>query len=117
MQPKLIFRLCILMACFPILLAGCRDAAGEANPLVGKWKHLEPTSGITVILEFTADKIRFSSEGVEPAETSYTYGDADTIKYRNLETGMDVEASYSIAGDKLTIAFYGENKIEYTRAK
>ena len=99
-----------------IMLSGC-GGGNSNNKLIGKWEHKEPESGITVILEFTSSQLSFSSAGVDPAKASYTYVDDDTIKVRNPDTGVDVETSYSIDGDKLTIAFSGEAKVEFTRVK
>jgi hypothetical protein len=98
-----------------IMLAGCDGSSN--NKLVGKWEHKEPESGITVIVEFTSKQLSFSAEGVDPAKASYTYVDEDTIKVRNPATGVDVDTRYSIDGDKLSIAFNGEDTVEFTRVK
>jgi hypothetical protein len=113
---KKTFRVLALLTIFPLLFSAC-GRGGSSNKLIGKWEHTEPTSGITVILEFTSNKLSFSAAGVDPAETSYTYVDEDTIKVRNPDSGADVETSYSIDGDKLTITFSGEDKVEFNRAK
>jgi hypothetical protein len=102
---------------FTLLFSACEADGGKSNPLIGKWEHHESASGVTVILEFTSDHLSFSAEGVNPAKTSYTYVDEDTIMVRNPDTNADVETSYSIQGDKLTIAFSGEGKVEFTRVK
>ena len=100
-----------------IFLTGCGRNGSTDNKLVGKWEHKEPTSGIVVMLEFTQNKIRFSAEGVDPAETSYTYVDEETIKVKNPDSGTEVVTSYTISGEKLTIAFSGEDKVVFTRVK
>jgi hypothetical protein len=116
MVQKVSYRAWVYMVIISILLFGC-DAGNSNNKLVGKWEHKEPESGITVILEFTSSQLSFSAAGVDPAKASYTYIDEDTIKVRNPDTGVDVETSYSINGDKLAIAFSGEDKVEFTRVK
>jgi hypothetical protein len=114
---KVTFRVSALLTLFSLLFSACGRGGSSNNHLIGKWEHKEPASGITVILEFTNNKLSFSAEGVNPAETSYLYVDEDTIKVRNPDTGADVETSYSIDGDKLTIAFSGEAKVEFIRVK
>jgi len=114
MGPKVSYRTLACVVIISILLTGC---GGSNNKLIGKWEHKEPASGITVILEFTSSKLSFSAEGVEPAETSYTYVDEETIMVRNPDSGAYAETSYSIDGDKLTIAFSGEDQVEFYRVK
>jgi hypothetical protein len=114
---RVTYRILACICTAALFFTACGPRNNSNNKLIGKWEHTEPTKGITVTLEFTRDKIDFSAEGVAPANTSYTYIDENTIKYRNLETGLDVETSYTIDGDKLTIAFYGDTTIEYTRVK
>jgi len=100
-----------------LLFSACAGDGSKDNPLIGKWQHYEPTSGVTVVLEFTSDKLSFSAKGATTAKTAYRYVDKDTIMVRNPDTNTDVETSYSIQGDKLTIAFSGEDKVEFTRVK
>ena len=116
MLQKVSYRMLAYFAIISILLTGC-GGSNKGNKLVGKWEHREPSSGITVMLEFTKNKLSFSAAGVDPAETSYIYVDEDTIKVRNPDTGADVETSYSIDGDRLMIAFSGEDKVEFSRVK
>jgi len=99
-----------------VFITGC-GSSSPSNKLIGKWEHREPDSGIVVVLEFTKDKLSFSSVGVTSAKTSYLYIDEDTIKVRNPDTGAEVDTFYSIDGDRLMIDFSGEEKIEYTRVK
>ena len=115
MERKVTHGIWISLVIFFLLPSACGSSGN--NKLIGKWEHKEPTSGVTVILEFAKDKLSFSAEGVTPAGTSYTYVDEDTIKVRNPDTGLEVETSYAVRGDKLTIAFIGEDKVEYTRVK
>jgi hypothetical protein len=114
---KLSYRTFAFFVIISITLTACGRGNNNNNKLIGKWEHIEPTSGITVMLEFTRNKLSFSAAGVAPAETSYTFVDEATIKVRNPDTGVDVETSYSIDGDKLTIAFSGEDNVEFTRVK
>jgi len=114
---KVTFHVLALLTFFSLLFSACGRGSSSNNQLIGKWEHKEPASGITVILEFTNNKLSFSAEGFVPAETSYSYVDQDTIKVRNPDSGVDVETSYSIDGDKLSIAFNGENKVEFNRVK
>jgi len=102
----------VILFLMPIACSGSSN-----NQLIGKWEHEEPTSGVSVILEFKKDMLNFSAAGATQAGTSYTYVDEDTITVRNPDTGLYVETSYAIRGDKLTIAFIGEDKVEYTRVK
>jgi hypothetical protein len=116
MVQKVSYRALAYLIIISIFLSGC-GGGNRNNKLVGKWEHKESDSGITVILEFTSNQLSFSAEGVNPAKASYTYIDGNTIKVRNPDTGVDVETSYSIDGDKLSIAFSGEGKVEFTRVK
>lgn len=110
------YRFLALIILLLLLLAAC-SRGNDDNPLIGKWEHMEPVSGISVTLEFTRDRLSFSAPGFVSARTTYSYVDEDTIKVRNLETGADEEASYTIRGDRLTITFYGEGMVEYNRVK
>jgi hypothetical protein len=116
MVQKVSYRALAYFVTIIIMLSGC-GGGNSNNKLIGKWEHKEPESGITVILEFSGSQLSFSAIGVDPAKASYTYIDQNTIKIRNPDTGGDVETSYSIDGDKLTIAFSGEAKVEFTRVK
>jgi hypothetical protein len=115
MQHKVTPRTWVMLAFFFLLLSAC-DGNGN-NQLVGKWKHQEPAREVTVILEFTKNKLSFSAAGATTASTSYRYIDENTIRVRNPDTGLDVDTSYVIQGDKLTISFIGDVKVEYTRVK
>lgn len=106
-----------LISIFSLLLTGCNNSDSSNNKLIGKWEHKEPVSEITVTVEFTKDKLSFSAEGVATAATTYQYIDKDTIMVKNPDTGADVETSYAINGDTLTIAFSGETQVEFTRVK
>jgi uncharacterized alpha/beta hydrolase family protein len=106
-----------LISVFSLLLTGCNGSDSSNNRLIGKWEHKEPVSGITVTVEFTKDKLSFSAEGVASAATTYKYVDEDTIMVRSPDTGADVETSYAINGDTLTITFSGETQVEFTRVK
>ena len=117
MLQKVTYRVLAALAYLSILLTGCDDSSSRDNKLIGKWEHTEPASGITVQLEISKNELSYSSAGVKPAKTSYTYIDEDTIKVRNPDTGADIITSYSISGDKLTIAFGGLDKVEFTRVK
>jgi len=117
MLQKVTYRVLAALAYLSILLTGCDGGSSRGNKLIGKWEHTEPASGITVLLEITKNELSYSSVGVKPAKTSYTYVDDETIKVRNPDTGADILTSYSIDGDKLTIAFGGQDKVEFTRVK
>jgi hypothetical protein len=117
MDRTVIYRVWTAVFIVSILLSACRHEENNNNPLIGKWEHKESTSGIIVLLEFSTNKISFSAEGVDPVSTSYTYVDKNTIKVKNPDTGAETKINYSINGNKLTIAFSGEDKIEYNRVK
>jgi hypothetical protein len=116
MEKKVTYRVLSTLAIFTLLLSAC-GGGDSSNKLIGKWEHKEPSTGIIVMLEFTKNKLSFSAEGVDPAQTSYTYVDEDTIKVRNPDTGVDVETSYTIDNDRLRIDFGTEGMVEFTRVK
>jgi len=113
MSQKVSYRLLAVLAVFAILLAGC---SGGGNKLIGKWEYKEPTSGMTVNLEVTKDKLTFSSLGQSLMEVGYTYVDKDTIKVKDPDTGEEQETGYTLNGDTLTIDF-GGTQINFTKVK
>lgn len=114
MSHKVTYRLLTLLAVFAILLTGC--GGGSNNKLLGKWEYKEPTTGMTISMEFTKDTINISAAGVTAQETSYTYVDSDTIKVKDPDSGTEEEVTYAINGDVLTFDFGGE-KVDFTKVK
>jgi hypothetical protein len=116
MATRVSTRLLCFIPILAILLSACSSSSN--NKLIGKWKHTEPVTEVTVTLEFTKDKLRFTAVGLEsgPA-TSYKYVDESMIMVRNPDTGADVKTPYTIDGDTLTITFSGEEIAVFTRVK
>ena len=114
MSNKATYRFVTVLAIFAILLTSC--GGGNTNKLIGKWEYKEPTTGMTVQVEFTKDKITITAAGNTLLETPYTYVDSKTIKVTDPTSNQVVESSYSISGDKLTFSFMGQN-LDLTKVK
>lgn len=113
MSRKVTNRLITTLAIFAILLTAC---GGSSNKLIGEWEYVEPTSGMTITVEFTKDTISFSALGMDPIEATYTLIDDNTIKVLDPDSGDEEETTYKVDGDKLTIDFGGET-VEFTKTK
>jgi hypothetical protein len=113
MSPKITYRVLTVMAVFAILLTSC--GGGSTNKLIGKWEYKEPTSGMSIVMEFTKDNINMTAAG-QSQDIAYTYVDSDTIKVNDPDGGTEEEVSYTLDGDTLTMDFGGE-KVEFTKVK
>jgi hypothetical protein len=116
MSHKRTYRFMAVIAVLAILLASCGGGSSGADKLIGNWEYKEPTSGMSIILTITKDKLSFSVAGLGDEAVDYTYVDEDTLKVKSADGAEEEEVSYTLKGDVLTLDMEGE-MVEFTKVK